>query len=326
MIPFHALSRRQLCLAAFAAMSLATGAASAQQAFPNRPIRIVIGFGTGGQADILARLLAQKLAAQLKQAVIVDNKPGAGGNIATEMVAKAPPDGHTLLLVASSLSVNPSLFKNVGYDPVKDLAPVISLATYPLYLVAPVSGARSVAELIVQAKAKPGAINYSSSGQGTSTHIAPEMFAAAAGVKLTHVPYKGGGHAVMAVTAGETQLHFGGSAVLPLVKSGKLQLLAVTTRKRHAGFPDVPTVGESVPGFEFSSWNGLFAPAGTPPAIVQRLNAEVAKALRQSDSVETLRTLDLDPALGSPEELGALVKTEAARWPKVIRDLGITAD
>lgn len=296
------------------------------ETYPSRPIRIVIGFAAGGQGDMLARVIARKLGSQLKQPVIVENRPGAGGNFATELVARSPADGYTLLMVASSFVANPNLYRGIKYDPVKDFAPVAQLTTYPLYLVSRPSALHSVNELIVAGRAEPGRLTYSSSGQGTSTHMAAELFESMAHVKFLHVPYKGGAEAVMAVTSGETQVHFGGTAVLPLIRGGKLKLLAVTTAKRLAQFPDVPTVAESVPGFAFSSWNGLFAPAGTPPATVALLNAEVSKAMRQQDTVALLKQLDGELAVGTPDQLGILVGAEYVKWSKLIKALGIVVE
>lgn len=322
---FRRIARKLMCCAA-SIVALHLPAEAVAQSFPSKPVRIVVGFGPGGQADIIARIVAQKLGAQLSKPVIVENRPGAGGNIATEMVAKSPADGHTLLLVPSAFTVNPSLFKQVNYDPVKDFAPIAMLTTYPLYLVGSTAAPNTLQELIGAAKAQPGSINYASSGLGTAPHIAGELFASMAGLKLTHVPYKGGGPAVTGVAGGETHIHFGSSIVLPLVKSGKLNLLAVTSSKRLIDFPKVPTVAEIVPGFEIGGWNAMFAPAGTPPAIIKLLNAEVSKALRQPDTLEAVKKLDAELAVGTPEELGAVVKAESARWTKVIKELRITAD
>ncbi|MBI4192518.1 MAG: tripartite tricarboxylate transporter substrate binding protein [Betaproteobacteria bacterium] len=295
------------------------------QAYPTKPIRIVVPVQAGGGTDLVARIVGHKLSTALGKPVIIDNRPGAGGNIGTELVAKAPADGHTLLVVSTHFVVNPSLYSKVAYDPIKDFESVSVLTTFMLFLVVhPSLPVRSVKALIALAKAQPGHLNYASSGTGTATHIAGELFASMAGVRMTHIPYKGTGPAIPAVIGGQVAIHFGGTAVVPHTKTGKLILLGVTGAKRSPTLPDAPTIAEAgLPGYESTSWNALFAPAGTPVAIVKRISAEVGKGLSQADALEILEKQDLQQAAGTPEELAALVRTEVTKWAKVIRAAGI---
>ncbi|MBI4190172.1 MAG: tripartite tricarboxylate transporter substrate binding protein [Betaproteobacteria bacterium] len=308
------------------ALLVLLGTATAGAAdYPTKPIRIVVGFSAGGSADLVARVAGQKLGAGLGQSVIIDNRPGAGGNIATELVAKAPADGYTLLVAPSAFSVNPSLYRKVHYDPIKDFEPVSVLTTYMLFLVAhPSLPVRSVKALIALAKARPGQLNYSSSGTGTTTHIAGELFASMAGVQMTHIPYRGTGPQLPAVLGGEVALAFGSTSVVPLVQARKLIPLGVTGAKRFPLLPDVPTIAEAaLPGFEVTSWNAMFAPAGTPVAIVKRISTEVVNGLRQADALEIFEKQGLQQEAGTPEALAALVRTEVAKWAKVIKDANI---
>ena len=295
------------------------------QAYPSKPIRIVAPFAAGGGVDFVARIVGHKLSAGLGQSVIIDNRPGAGGNIGTELVAKAPADGYTLLVVSTHFVVNPSLYSKVHYDPIKDFESVSLLTTFMLFLVVhPSLPVRSVKALIALAKARPGQLNYSSSGTGTTTHIAGELFASMAGVQMTHIPYRGTGPQLPAVLGGEVALAFGSTSVVPLVQARKLIPLGVTGAKRFPPFPDVPTIAEAaLPGFEVTSWNAMFAPAGTPVAIVKRISEEVGKGLRQADVLEIFEKQGLQQEAGTPEALAALVRTEVAKWAKVIKDADI---
>jgi tripartite-type tricarboxylate transporter receptor subunit TctC len=303
-------------------------AAAFAQAYPAKPIRIVVPFQSGGSVEPLVRLVAQKLTAVYGKPVVIENRPGAGGMTGTEYVAKAPADGYTLLATPSAFVMNAALNDNAAYDPVKDFSAVAGLASYPLLLaVHPSLPVRSVKALVALGKAQPGALNYSSGGIGTSNHIAAELFGSLAGVKLTHVPYKGGGPAFTALVAGEVHLMFVASqTAAPLLKSGKLRVLAVSTAKRSPFFADVPTVAEAaVPGYEVASWTALFAPAGTPPAVLNGLNAEVAKGLTQPDAAEALQKQGLERFAGSADEIGAAIRSEAAKWVKVVKAVGIKA-
>ncbi len=290
------------------------------QPYPTKPIRIVVGFAAGGSTDLVARISAAKLNAALGQSVIVENRPGAGGNIAAEMVAKSPPDGHLLLLAPSAFAVNPSLFKRTPYDAIKDFAPVTTVSTYMLFLVChPSLPVRSVKELIALAKARPGQLNYSSAGTGTTTHISGELLSYMTGTAMTHIAFKGSGQQTPALLSGEVALAFGSTTVVPLIQAKKVVLLAVTGAKRFPAFPNSPTVAETVPGYEVTSWNAMFAAAGTPPDIVRRLAEEVSKGLRQNDVLDIFEKQGLQTAGGRPDELAALVAAEVSKWAKVIK-------
>jgi tripartite-type tricarboxylate transporter receptor subunit TctC len=312
---------------AFAAtlMALLATVASAQT-YPAKPLRIVVPFQAGGSVEPIARLVAQKLTAAFGRAVLIENRPGAGGMVGTEYVAKSPADGYTLLATPSAFVMNAALHDKAPYDPVKDFEPVAMLASYPLLLVShPSLPVRSVKSLVALAKAQPGELNYSSGGVGTSNHIAAELFASLAGVRLTHVPYKGGGPAFTALVGGEAHIMFvAAQTATPLLKSGKLRVLGVTTAKRSPFFSDVPTIAEAgVPGFEVNSWTVLFAPAGTPATIVKNLNAEIAKGLRQPDASELLEKQGLETSAATPEDVASMIRAESAKWTKVIRAIGI---
>lgn len=296
------------------------------QAYPVKPIRIVVPFNPGGSVEVIVRLVGQKLTAGLGQPVIIENRPGAGGVVGTEHVAKSPPDGYTLLATPSAFVMNAALHNNSSYDPIKDFEAVSTLASYSLLLVChPSLPVRSVKALIALARAQPGGLNYSSGGIGTSNHVAAELFGHMAGVRLTHVPYKGGGPAFMALIGGEVHIMFPAApTTMPFVKSGKLRVLGVSTAKRSHFLPDVPTIAEAgVPGYEVNSWSGLFAPAGTPAAIVKSINAEIAKGLRQADALEVLEKQGLEQAAGPQEEAASLIRTEVAKWTKVVKATGI---
>ncbi len=296
------------------------------QEYPTRAIRLVVPFAPGGGNDALARLVSQKLAAGLGQPVIVDNRPGGGGVTATEQVARATPDGYTLLLgFVGPLTMSPGMQK-VGYDPVTAFEPISLVAQgYQVLAVNPAVPATSVQELVTLAKSKPGVLNYASGGQGTPLHLVPELFKQAASVDIVHVPYKGSGPAATAVLAGDAQLMFGSMvATVPQAKGGKLRALAVTSPQRVAALPDVPTLGEvGYPGVEASSWYGILAPAGTPPAVVARLNAEIVKAVASADFRETLAAQGQEAMSSTPEEFRAFIKAELDKWTRVVRSAGI---
>lgn len=310
------------------ALTLGLAAAACAQGYPAKPVRIIVPFVAGGGSDVTARMVADKLTTAMGQPVIVDNRGGASGNIGINAVAKSPPDGYTLLVMSSNFAVNPSLYANAGYDPVRDFEPVAGLTSYMFYLVVhPSLPPRSVRALIALAKTNPGKLTYASAGIATGGHFAAEMFNIMAGVKLTHVPYKGVGPGIIDTIGGQVSLMFGVPEVVPHVKTGRLSLLAVTGAARSAGMPNVPTVAESgLPGFDVTSWHALFAPAGTPAAIVKRLNEEVRRSFGVAEVAGVLRQKDMDLAVGSSQDLGALIKTTQARWAKVIRDVGIKVD
>ena len=320
----HALS----CIAA----SLAAPAALAQAEWPTaKPITYVVPFTPGGSTDVVGRAVAEKLAAALKQSVVVDNRPGQGGAIGATYVAKAPADGYTLFGgTISTHAINASLYKHLTYDPVKDFEPVALVAFLPnVLLVDPNAGVNNVQELIALLKNEPKRRTFASSGNGTSTHLAGEMFADIIGVPLTHVPYKGTPPAMIDVSAGQVTFMFDQmTAALPLLQAGKLKLLAVTTAKRIALSPNTPTMIESgVPGFEMSSWQAIYAPKGTPKPVVQRLSQEIAKALKQPDVQDKLgRQMGMEIVAGGPEQLAALMAKEIPRWAALVKKSGASAE
>lgn len=311
-------------VAALGILAAAGGIAHAQS-YPAKPVRMINPFSPGGSLDLVARALAKTMTAELGQPVVVDNRPGAGGNIGVELVAKAPPDGYTLLAVQSSITINPSLQKQVPYDPVKDFEPISKISSYMFFLVVhPSTPVRSVQQMIAFAKAKPDQLNYASVGVGSGTHLAGELFKSMAGVRITHVPYKGSGPSIIDLVGGHVASMFGSTSVLPHVQTKKLVLLGVTGSQRSAFVPEAPTIAESgVPGYEVTAWNALFAPAGTPPAIVSRLNQLVRQGLAHPDSKAVMDAQGLDATPSTPEELGQLVRTELVRWEKVIKSAGI---
>lgn len=318
----------RLCGALLVVASLAP--ALAQQSYPTKPMRLVCPFPPGGTTDLVARLIAMKLTEAWGQQVVVDNRPGAGGVIGTEMVAKAVPDGYTILLGSiTTHAVNPALYKSLDFDAVKDFAPVSLVVSSPqLLAVHPAVAAKSVKELIALAKAKPGQLNYGSAGTGTSPHLTFELFKRMASIDVVHVPYKGTGPAITDLVGGQVQTMITGVvALMPHVKSGKLRALGVTSAKRVAALPDVPTVAESgVPGFDVSSWFGVFLPAHTPGPIVMKMNAEIRRTLEQPSVRQRLIDQGADPSSNTPEEFAAYVKTEMARWGEVVRSTGARAD
>jgi tripartite-type tricarboxylate transporter receptor subunit TctC len=316
-------------LALSAALAVSASAAAQTPEWPQaKPITYVVPFTAGGSTDVVGRTIAEKLQLALKQTVVVDNKPGQGGGIGASYVAKAAPDGYTLFGgTISTHAINASLYKNLSYDPVKDFEPVALVATLPnVLLVDPNLGVNSVAELVALLKKDEKRRTFASSGAGTSTHLAGELFADLIGVPLTHVPYKGTPPAMVDVSAGQVTFMFDQmTAALPLLQSGKLKLLAVTTGKRIALSPNTPTMIESgVPGFEMSSWQAIYAPKRTPKAIVQRLHAEIAKALKMPDVQSKLAGLGMDLVGGTPEELAALMAKEIPRWGALVKKSGAT--
>jgi tripartite-type tricarboxylate transporter receptor subunit TctC len=299
------------------------------QTYPTRPIRIVVPQSAGGSTDLVARPLAQLLSGALGQNVIVENRPGAGSTLGTDVVAKSSPDGYTVLAVAASFAISPSLYRQLPYDPVGDFAPVTQVSAFPNIMVVPRSlPVTSIAELIAYARARPGQLNYASSGVGTGTHLSMELFKTLAGLDIVHVPYKGGAPAVNALLAGQVQVNLATiSTALPYVKSGELRALAVTTAKRWPAVPDLPTLAEGgLPDYEYSSWVGLLAPAKTPPAVVQRLWTETAKAARAPEMKRILAHEGAEPVGNSPAEFATIIQREIVTWKKVVEKAGIKAD
>ena len=315
-------------LAVLAAAGVLCGSAVAQD-YPNKPLRLIVPFPPGGGNDILARAVGQKLSEIIGQQIIVDNRGGAGGLIGAELAAKAVPDGHTIFLASiGNLAFNPALHAKLPYDPVKDFAPVTLLATSAFILVVnPSLLAKSVKELIALATARPGQLNYASAGQGSSLHLTAEIFKLATGTDLVHVAYKGSAPALTDLISGQVQIMFGTMpATLPQVKAGKLRALGVSGAKRSAAAPEVPTIAESVPGFEVLNWYGIVAPSKTPGAIVQKLNRDLLTALKSQAMAESLNSQGLEAAGGTPEKFGAFIKSEIAKYAKVVKAANIRAE
>jgi tripartite-type tricarboxylate transporter receptor subunit TctC len=297
--------------------------------YPSRLVRMTVGFTAGGAVDVSGRLIAQRLSEALGQSVIIENRPGADGILAAEFVAKSPPDGHTLAYVSAGHTMNPAFRTNMPYHPVKDFAPVSMVAIGAQTLVVnPSLPARSVRELVALARARPGQINFASSGAFGPTHLAGELLKSLAGIDIVHVPYKGGGQVVNDVIAGQCEMTFIGAPVsLPHVRSGRLRLLAVTTAKRMSTLPDVPTVAESgYPDYDVVASYAVLAPAGTPAAIVSRLSTELAKIANQRELRERLAALGIEPVGSTPEQLTATMQSELARWTKLAQTLGLKQD
>jgi tripartite-type tricarboxylate transporter receptor subunit TctC len=297
------------------------------QTYPSRPIRFIVPFAAGaGVLDIMARLVGQHLGTATGQQVVIDNRPGAGGNVGAEVAAKATPDGYTMLMGAVALVVSPYLYAKLPFDPLTDLVPVTQVNSAPLMLVVhPSLPVKSVAELITYAKARPGQLNYGSGGVGATPFLATELFKSMAGIDVVHVPYKGGAPALADLVAGQLSFMIENvPGTLPLVRDGKLRALAITSRQRLALVPELPTMEEAgVTGYEMIGWNGIFVPKATPPEIVTRLNAELVKVLRSAEVGEQLARLGAVPVGDSPQQFGTFVKAESARWGKIIKDLGI---
>ena len=311
------------------AMGLAgSGAGAETDRYPVKPIRMVVPFTPGGSNDLLGRVLAQKLHATWGQPTIIDNRPGGGSTIGIETVVRAVPDGYTLLLTSGGIASNVSLYK-LSFNPVRDLAPVALLAQMPYLLaVHPSVPAKSALELISLAKAQPGKLTFASSGVGTSSHLTGEMFRLQAKIDMLHIAFKGGGPAVNAVIGGEVQVIFNViTGTLPYARSGKLRALGVSTSQRIEVAPDLPTISESgLPGYEVIAWYNLFAPAGTPRPVINKINAEINRILQQPDVRERLLTLGVVPLSGTPEALGDYLQFEITRWAKLIREAGIKAE
>jgi len=321
-------TRRALRGALLAGLVLASGAAMAQT-YPSKPIRWIIPFPPGGAMDVMARALAPKMAESLGQPVITENRPGAGGNIGSEVVAKAPPDGHTILIVSIGQAVNPSLYPKMPFDPIKDFAPVSLVAIVPNVLVVnPSVKASSIPELIALAKAQPGKLTYASAGNGTSIHLAGELFTSMAGVDLVHVPYKGSGPAVTDLLGGQVDLMFDSiTSAKPHIQAGKLRALGVTSARRSQALPNVPTIAEAgLKGYDVSPWFAVFVPAKTPKPIVERLHGEITKALKLPDIQERFAAIGAEPVGSTPEQLAAHLKRETDRWSAIIRERNIKAD
>ena len=309
-----------------AAVALVLSLPAAADDYPSKPIRLVAPFAPGGPSDLLARLMAAKLTERLGQPVVVENRPGAGGSIGAAAVAKAAPDGYTLVLVSSSFSVNATLYPDLPYDTLKDFAPITLLTSAPFLLVVNAHvPAKSLRELIALAKKEPGKLNYGSGGAGSGPHIVGELFKSAAGLDIVHVPYKGTGPLKSALIAGDVQLAFGNIfAVYPAVQSGQLRAIAVTGAKRSSALPDVPTMKEAgLPEFEADGVHGLLAPAGTPAAIIEKLNRESVAVLRSPEVTKHLASEGAEPIGNTPQEYADYLKKDVEKWGRVIRGRGI---
>ena len=313
----------------FALTAAAPQAANAQ-AYPSKPLRMIVPFTPGGSTDVIARVIAQKIGEAMGTQVLIDNRPGAGGNIGVELAAKSPPDGYTLVMGhIGTMAVNPSLYKRLPYDPLRDFAPVALVALVPnLLAVHPALPVKNVKELIALARANPGRLNYGSSGAGGTPYLAVEYFKLAAKLDITHIPYKGAAPMAADLAGGQVEMTITGiPSLLPFVKSNRVRVLAVTTAQRIAFMPEVPTIAEAaLPGFEAVSWYGVLAPAATPKEIVARLNSEIVKAVANPDTAERLSGEGANPSAGTPEQFGSFIRSEITRWGKVIKATGSVID
>jgi tripartite-type tricarboxylate transporter receptor subunit TctC len=319
-----------LSTATFALVSTCGPLFAADPAFPTKPIRFILGYPPGGASDAVARVLAAPLSARLGQQVVIDNRPGAGGNIAGEITARAAPDGHTWMLGNNAiLATNQALYTKMPFDSVRDFATIVLIGSQPSVLVVhPSLPVKSVRDLIALAKARPGELNYASSGPGTAGHLTGEMFKSQAQVNFVHIPYKGGGPAVMDTLSGQVQFNFATAAsVIPHVKSGRLRALAVTSAARSPSLPELPTVDEAaLPGFEATTWHGIVAPIKTPDTVVVRINTELNAALAMPETRERLAAQGVEPRGGTSAEFAKYLRSEIPKWTKVVRDSGAKAD
>ena len=321
------LKRTTACAALAAILALGTTTTAVAQSYPAKPIKILVGFAPGGAMDIVARTVGQKVSASVGQAVVVENKPGAGSNIAIRQLIDSPPDGYTVMLVANGLTANPFLYTQQPFDPNQDVVPISLVARLPVVIAANASSElSSLQRLVDAAKARPGTVSYATPGSG-SPHLAVELFARAAGISLSHIPYKGGAPAITDVLGGQVPLvAVNAVEVLPHVKAGKLKVLAALSAERVSTLADAPTIAESgYKGFEANVWHAFIAPKGTPAAVVEKLNAEIRKALAAPDVKERLAALGAEVSPSTPQELGAMVRAEHDRYGKLIRDAKITA-
>ena len=309
--------------AVVAVAMLVAGAAGAQQQYPAKTVRMLVGYAPGGGTDIMARVVAQKLSEGLNQQFVVENRPGANANLAAELAAKAPADGYTLLMISVSHAISKPMYRKLGYDIERDFTPVIEVSSVPQLVVTTMSlPVKSVKELIALAKSRPGQVTFASSGDGSPEHIAAEMFKSMAGIDMTHVPYKGGGPSAVAIIGGETVVGFNTAPVaIPHVKNNRLKVLAVTEAKRTPTLPDVPTVAEAgLPGYAMSTWYGLVAPTGVPREAIARLNTDINRILRLPDVRDRFATLGAEPRGGTAEQFGAYIKSEVANFPKLAKE------
>lgn len=318
-----------LLVLAATCLASSMGAAHAAERYPTKPVRMLVGYPPGGPTDLAARLAAQHLSEAFGQQVIVDNRPGAGGTLSATLLAQSNPDGYTLALGSNGeMAISPNLRPNLKYDPLKDIVTVSRIGASQLVLIVhPSVPAKSVKELVALAKAKPGAINFASSGTGSTAHLCSELFKSMAAINIVHVPYKGAGPAMVDLMGGQVQMLITGySAAVPHVKAGKLRALGVTGARRLASAPDLPTIGESVPGYDVTSWYGIVAPRGTPGPIVERVYREIAAMARKPDVAERLAALGIEPEGNTPREFAAQLKIDIAKWAKVIKAAGVKVE
>jgi tripartite-type tricarboxylate transporter receptor subunit TctC len=320
---------RSLIAALFASSTLTLAFTAAAQTYPAKPIRLVVPFAPGGPVDTLARAMSPRLSEALGQQIIIDNRPGAGSIIGTDVVVKAPPDGYTLLITSSSIAINPSIYPKMPFDATRDLAPISQLSTSSLIVVVhPSVPARSVKELIALAKARKGELVYASSGTGSAPHLSVELFSSMTGTRMVHVPHKGAAPATIDLLAGHVALMFNNLiSAVPNVQAGKLRALAVTGAARTPALPDLPTIAEAgVPGYEASTWYAMFAPAATPAPVLERLQRDVAATAKSPDVRKTLSAVGIDPVGGTPAELAKYLRSELVKWGKVAKASGAKAD
>jgi tripartite-type tricarboxylate transporter receptor subunit TctC len=311
-----------------AAVAVCLSGAAYAQTWPAKPVRILVPFGPGGGTDIQGRLLGRKFFESMGQTFVVENRAGASGLIGAEIIARSPPDGYNILFTTASLSVNVSLYKKIAFDPLKDLQPITWVSSVPLVLVVhPSVPVKSVKELVALTRKEKGGLNAASNGAGTTSHLSIEMLKQFAGANLTHIPYKGGGPAMLAMVSGEVDFQFATAlAAQPFIKGGKIRALAVTTLKRSGAFPELPTMASIYPGFESDNWYAMFFPAGTPKELVAKMNAEILKALKASDIHDFIVKEGGDPVGSTPEELAAYFKREVDKYAKIIKAGNITAE
>jgi len=321
--------RNRIRLSALATLLLAASLPAAAQEFPTKPVRWIIPYPTGGTSDFLSRLMGAKLTEWWKQTSIIDNRVGANGNIGAEIASKSPPDGYTLLFVASTITMNQTAYPSLTFDVERDFAPVATVL-WQSYILAvhPSVPAHSVKQLVALAKAKPGALDYSSGGPANANHIAAELFAKMAGVKLNHVPYKGMGPGISALLAGEVHMTFASlTAVNPHLRSGRMRALGVTATKRNPVLPDVPTVAEAgVPGFEEGNWQGILVPSKTPQAIIAKLNQDITRVVKSPELTEQITKIGADIVLTTPDQFGAMIRTDVKKYAELIKSLGLRLD
>jgi tripartite-type tricarboxylate transporter receptor subunit TctC len=320
------MSLKLALLAAAAPLALACATC---HAWPERPVRMLVGFPAGGPTDVVARIVSDRVSSQVNQRFIIDNRPGAAGNIAVEILTKSVPDGHTLVYSSNAIALSPGLYSGLGYDPLKDLAPVTEIgAGCLIFLVHPSLPVKTVREFIDYAKTRPGQLNYASSGTGTSTHLASVLFSQRTGIQTQHIPYKGTAPSLVDMIAGRTQFLMGAVlTAVPHVKEGRLRALAVTGKKRIASLPDLPTVEEAgLPGFVVTTWQGVFAPAGVPPAVLAKINAEFVKAIHSPELKPKIEQQDMDPTGPGLKEFNGMYRAELARWTKVAKDAGLKGE